>query len=42
MEKTYEDMYKRIDSITKNNTKKYSHQEYKRAKTQLKKILRKN
>ncbi len=40
MEKTYEEMYRYIDKITKN--KKYSNQGYKRATTKLNKILSKN
>ncbi len=42
MNKKYEEMYKHIDMITKNNSKKYSHQDYKRATFKLKKILSKN
>jgi hypothetical protein len=37
MEKPYEEMYRHIDSITKN--KKYTYQYYKKAKAQLKKKL---
>ena len=41
MNKKYEDMHKRIDKITKNNNKKISNQDYKRARVQLKKIFSK-
>jgi len=42
MNEAYEDMCKHIDILTKNKNKKLSCQEYKRAKTELNKILKKN
>ena len=42
MNKTYEEMYRNIDKITKNNNKKLSDKDYKHTRMQLKKILSKN